>query len=172
MLLSVRHLRVCSFTRSSLLSPAAFSLTKRSFLTDGANVIGSNPERNSPDFKVTWKYIKSFLKNTSIEEDKIHWQFLVCWSKLSSFVVWPEQQTPFIKAFVHRRCFKVKMPVTVTHDSQYCTCLDHLCGATKSRKRSYLCRAAQGVAVSGVIALTFANGNTALKIWNWNFSTW
>lgn len=54
MILSVRCLRACTFARLSSLSPlssAPVTLT-RTFLTDGANVIGSSPDKNSPDFKV------------------------------------------------------------------------------------------------------------------------
>jgi len=52
MLLSVRHLRACSLIRPSSVSPVT-NLAKRSFLTDGANVIGSKPDKNSPDFQVS-----------------------------------------------------------------------------------------------------------------------
>ncbi len=57
MLISVRALRACSLYRTStsllpLSNVVQQKAVQRSFLTDGANVIGSTPDRNSPDFKV------------------------------------------------------------------------------------------------------------------------
>jgi hypothetical protein len=52
MISSVRVLRLYSLTKTPPILASNVSATKRSYLTDGANVIGSNPDRNSPDFKV------------------------------------------------------------------------------------------------------------------------
>jgi len=57
----------------------------------------------------------------------------------------------------------VTAPATATRDSHHCTCLGHLGRKDKKYKWSYLYCPAQGVAVTDVITLTFANGNTALR---------
>ena len=77
MLLSVRSLRACATLRSSSLPVASVSLqiqksSQRSFLTDGANVIGSNPERNSPDFKVT-QFISGHLNIQNVISETKFW---------------------------------------------------------------------------------------------------
>ena len=64
MLISVRALRACSLYRTStsllpLANVVQQKTVRRSFLTDGANVIGSTPDRNSPDFKVPLSFKNS-----------------------------------------------------------------------------------------------------------------